>query len=289
MGYFLTYEPENAPPLAVLASPKTHTPGARVSNLGYRFYSPNLGRWLSRDPKKEVASVADRDVETWGQTSGKDLLDCYPFVRNNSISATDALGLEVSVYYHVVQPPSPRRHTSVRMYVEDVCRFLELGGDMFQLEEDWSRFPFGNYRYITLGAGPEPPGALLPGGQVPLLKSDINRPTDLATSPNTLGVTIPPPAGMNNEQFIMALLQRDTVFSDTGLNYTLLVDETATPPQYNSNSYVAGLLESVIGAPPPDLPSMTFLSGLTLKPRYPGYRRPVPVGYFVVGPPAPPP
>jgi len=55
MGYFLTYEPENAPPLAVLASPKTHTPGARVSNLGLRFYNPDLGRWTSRDPIEEYS------------------------------------------------------------------------------------------------------------------------------------------------------------------------------------------------------------------------------------------
>jgi len=76
MGYFLTSEGENAPPLTVLARPKTHTPGARVSNLGQRSYSPNLGRWLSRDPI--------------GERGG---MDPYGYVGNAPIGSSDRLGL----------------------------------------------------------------------------------------------------------------------------------------------------------------------------------------------------
>jgi RHS repeat-associated protein len=43
---------------------------------GYRYYNPNTGRWLSRDPK--------------GERGGKNL---YGFVRNAPISRTDYLGL----------------------------------------------------------------------------------------------------------------------------------------------------------------------------------------------------
>jgi len=40
-----------------LARPKTHTPGSRVSNLGQRFYSPDLGRWINRDPMGEEGGL----------------------------------------------------------------------------------------------------------------------------------------------------------------------------------------------------------------------------------------
>jgi RHS repeat-associated protein len=32
------------------ASPKTHVPGSRLQERGHRYYSANLGRWVSRDP-----------------------------------------------------------------------------------------------------------------------------------------------------------------------------------------------------------------------------------------------
>jgi len=77
MGYFLTSEGENAPPLTVLARPKTHTPGARVSNLGQRFYSPNLGRWISRDPIGEEGGI-----------------NHYIIVANDPLAHVDPLGMD---------------------------------------------------------------------------------------------------------------------------------------------------------------------------------------------------
>jgi len=76
MGYFLTAEPRRRVAAESLVRPKTHTPGARVSNLGQRFYSPNLGRWLSRDPI--------------GEEGGENL---YVFVSNDAINILDLLGL----------------------------------------------------------------------------------------------------------------------------------------------------------------------------------------------------
>ena len=46
-----------------------------LSYYGYRYYSPRLGRWTTRDP--------------FGEAGGKNL---YVFVKNNSISAWDYLG-----------------------------------------------------------------------------------------------------------------------------------------------------------------------------------------------------
>jgi len=57
MGYFLTAEAESAVPGNSLARPKTHTPGARVSNLGQRFYSAEIARFPSRDPINETGFI----------------------------------------------------------------------------------------------------------------------------------------------------------------------------------------------------------------------------------------
>ena len=73
MAYFLTSAPENARPVA---TPKTHTPFSRVQERGLRFYSPGLGRWVSRDPIEEAG--------------GRNL---YVVLRNQPINGRDPLGL----------------------------------------------------------------------------------------------------------------------------------------------------------------------------------------------------
>jgi len=75
MGYYYTAEPENAVPPKSCASPKTHTPGSPVKERGHRYYMPEVGRWLSRDPMEE---------------GGGFLL--YGFCSNSSHNGMDALG-----------------------------------------------------------------------------------------------------------------------------------------------------------------------------------------------------
>jgi RHS repeat-associated protein len=57
MGYFLTTEAETAVPEKSPARPKTHTPLPRLQERGLRFYSTELGRWMSRDPIGERGGV----------------------------------------------------------------------------------------------------------------------------------------------------------------------------------------------------------------------------------------
>ena len=57
-------------------STKAYDPQTGLSYYGYRFYSPSLGRWLTRDPL--------------GETGGKNL---YGFVQNNPVNAIDPEGL----------------------------------------------------------------------------------------------------------------------------------------------------------------------------------------------------
>jgi len=65
--------------VAAYASEKMHvktlTPERQVSESGYRFYSPELGRWPSRDPI--------------GERGG---LNLYGFVGNRSVDLVDPLG-----------------------------------------------------------------------------------------------------------------------------------------------------------------------------------------------------
>jgi RHS repeat-associated protein len=76
MGYFLTTSPEKAVPENSWATPKTHTPDPPVKERGHRYYMPEIGRWLGRDPI--------------GEYGGRNL---YGFVVNCPVMRADILGL----------------------------------------------------------------------------------------------------------------------------------------------------------------------------------------------------
>jgi len=79
MGYFLTTEPETAVPANSRLSPKTHTPASPVKERGYRFYNPEVGRWQSRDPLGEWATV-----------------NLYMFCNNGPVRLYDVNGLSIT-------------------------------------------------------------------------------------------------------------------------------------------------------------------------------------------------
>jgi len=56
---------------------KTHTPASRLQHRGLRFYNPQLGRWMSRDP------IEERDVP-----------NLYMFGRNDPVNNFDPYGME---------------------------------------------------------------------------------------------------------------------------------------------------------------------------------------------------
>ncbi|MBN1671944.1 MAG: hypothetical protein JXR37_12975 [Kiritimatiellae bacterium] len=68
---------------------ETLTPESRVEELGLRFYSPNLGRWVSRDPIEESGGV-----------------NLYGFVACDRISRCDLLGGQTMI--PSVFPPAAR-------------------------------------------------------------------------------------------------------------------------------------------------------------------------------------
>ena len=75
----VAHNPGSAPPSG-LVTPKTHTPLGQMQELGYRYYSPKLGRWLSRDPLEEKADPVSQKL--------------YVFVDNGPVDFFDPIGLE---------------------------------------------------------------------------------------------------------------------------------------------------------------------------------------------------
>jgi RHS repeat-associated protein len=75
MGYFLTTSFAQ-PCDRSHASPKTHVPLSRLQERGLRYYSPELGRWVSKDPIGEKGGVP-----------------LYIWCRNSAGNRVDPLGL----------------------------------------------------------------------------------------------------------------------------------------------------------------------------------------------------
>ena len=108
MGYFFTPEVETAVPGKSCASPKTHVPLSRLSNLGHRYYSPEVGRWLSRDPI--------------GERGGANL---YVHTANSSVNLVDLLGQVVfgpSFHMSVTDQGEFGRSRMSFAYTYDCCR-----------------------------------------------------------------------------------------------------------------------------------------------------------------------
>ena len=79
MGYFvITAELEESGHPSAFVLPKSHTPGPQLQQRGHRYYNPELGRWISRDPSE-----------------GKGEPSLLLFVKNSSVNDVDSLGLMV--------------------------------------------------------------------------------------------------------------------------------------------------------------------------------------------------
>jgi RHS repeat-associated protein len=95
MGYYYTTEPENAVPGKFHASPKTHTPGSRVKERGHRYYQPEVGRWLGRDPINERGFLLGVRL-TKIRKQASDIND-YISCANRLTMLVDPLGLQYCV------------------------------------------------------------------------------------------------------------------------------------------------------------------------------------------------
>ena len=120
---------------------------------GFRFYSPEMGRWISRDPRGELAFLAlqlaqasrtlagDPSVFTHGQLSGRFLhgaisgmvapavAESYLFVKNMPSQKQDYLGLDITCTHNYdckCPPGSNLGKKQKKDKVTDGCSFLGI-------------------------------------------------------------------------------------------------------------------------------------------------------------------
>jgi RHS repeat-associated protein len=212
-------------------------------NLGFpgQYYDAESASWQNgfRNYDARVGLYFESDpVGLQGGAS------TYTYARANPISLTDALGLDVRVQWHPVK--GPYNHTLIRITPINQARYAN--------DPRFSGSP-GN-RYVTLGGGPVR-GTLV---------SDFNRSTDAA--PHQGGIPLEP---CDEDALIDALFAADGRYRDNA-DYDLFPYPGGIMPMdngWNSNSYVAGLLNSV-GISPASIELPSDVS-------FPGWNKPLPI------------
>ncbi|MBT7065954.1 MAG: hypothetical protein HN919_06610 [Verrucomicrobia bacterium] len=97
------------PPLPCTRSEaKPHTPESRLKLSGFRYYDPELGRWVNRDPL--------------GERGGTNI---YASVGNNLIGTWDLLGLrsgcQVIIWAGHYSAAKDELESNADDYIEDIC------------------------------------------------------------------------------------------------------------------------------------------------------------------------
>jgi RHS repeat-associated protein len=102
-------EPMSHTRMVALAKPhrKAHTPDRSAKDSGLRFYSPEISRWLSRDPITETGGV-----------------NLYAFVQNTAISALDLLGLLFDWQAADLTGYSPAEKTIALQTAQDIKAYV---------------------------------------------------------------------------------------------------------------------------------------------------------------------
>ena len=129
---FVSGDPETSPFAAVVTStgPMAKTNPFRFSTKwwddetglgwwGYRWYSPETGKWLSRDP----LAMADNEI-----TLLPDLENPYTFALNDGANNIDYLGLQTLILGPLPQQPvinTPEDEEGVFHIGEQRCKYVE--------------------------------------------------------------------------------------------------------------------------------------------------------------------
>src|SRR5208337_5673296 len=126
----------------------------------------------------------------------------FLFCHDNPVNLFDPLGLEVSVYSHIVFLGFPWSHANLRLYPDDTNN---IPADL--VSTTWLKDPKDGRLYIVLGAGND--------DDFWTLTSHQNRAGDRADShkPNRFAFLVDPPSGMSNDEFIVKLLEADSAYS----------------------------------------------------------------------------
>lgn len=197
---------------------------------GFRDYDSRIGRYLQPDPIGFAGGI-----------------NSYSYARSNPVSYFDPLGLDVRVQWHSVAGTS-LHHALIRITPVNQARYAN--------HPHFKQFDSQGRRYATLGGGPER-GKLV---------GKPNRGTDAA--PHSGGDALNP---CDEDALIDALFAADSRYGDNG-DYDLFPYPGGIMPMdngWNSNSYVAGILNSV-GVNPSSI-------SLPMEARFPGWDKPLPI------------
>jgi RHS repeat-associated protein len=180
-----------------------------------RFYDPDLGRWISRDPIGESGGI-----------------NLYSYVVNEPIGWTDPEGLDVFVGDRgAVFSGNPLQHTAIVLRPSNPA--------------DFANDNFFKNNQATLGA--QPSGVPNANSLYGNLVSTPNNPDDDPCKLKNLR-RVPTPPGMTDSEFIKALISAANSYKDN-----LPYDTSPAGRWYNSNSYTSGVVKAA-GATPPSLP-----------------------------------
>ena len=109
---------------------------------GYRYYSPNLGRWISRDPIEEYGHMSLRKVPTADRIRLTSETNLFIYLKNNPVNATDSLGLyAIDKAGNPIGPGGPPRgliaasHTMDCSYYDDA--YKQTGCQYYKDAKNW--------------------------------------------------------------------------------------------------------------------------------------------------------
>lgn len=233
--------------------------GISLGREAQAFYHPSTGRWLSRDPIGEAGGMS-----------------LTAFAGNNGVNDVDALGLFIELWYgnHIPDAAKTSRHSKLWM-VTDEAELANANRKLFDFKPALSKTESGRSEgsdpclwLIAMGAGPN--------WAIDELIAEFNRTDDVGkTLENptlvTTFTTVP-----SARDFLLQVLARNKTmnqnFENTTLEYDLYPDPSYTSTlgwdEFNSNSYISGLLTSFgYATPAPNGPA-------------PGYEKPVPTFVF---------
>lgn len=163
----------------------------------------------------------------------------YFYCRANPIDLIDPSGLEVAVYSHRVTLTF-WSHANIRLYPDNTNSIpAVLLTNTPASARGWRVDGSGRF-YATIGAGPD--------DSFSRLTSHLNRKRDLANpqNGNRFEFLVDSPNGLSNDQFIVRLLRAEKIYVDTAhLGYSIF--PALSEYDYNSNSYISGLLQAVTG------------------------------------------
>gem|GEM_PF-6710147 len=225
---------------------------------GHRFYSPNTGRWLSRDPVEE--------------RGGRNL---FAHANNDNVNNIDFLGLFIELWYgnHLVEFLGMSGfHSKLWLITDEAELVRHAGSQRFTFFPVLSKTKTAGKDFIgacnlyalAIGAGPDqsPDELWAQFNRRRDIELDLFNP-ELVTSFSSMPDAI---------RFLNTVQNRNTIMNQNFINTTLEYDvdvdysyiSTFGWDEFNSNSYVSGLLRSLGYR----LPIVTVSA--------PGYRKPLP-------------